>query len=42
MLGGGERTLGGFVDVLAQAGWKLSRVHHCKGSQLSHIVAIPV
>ncbi|KAF8182513.1 O-methyltransferase [Mycena galopus ATCC 62051] len=41
MLGGGERTLGGFIDVLAQGGWKLTRVHHCVGSQLSHIVAVP-
>ncbi|KAJ7936101.1 O-methyltransferase [Mycena leptocephala] len=42
MLGGGERTLGGFKDVLAQAGWKLARVHHCSGSQLSHIVGTPM
>ncbi|KAJ6607792.1 O-methyltransferase [Mycena sp. CBHHK59/15] len=42
MLGGGERTLDGFIDVLGQAGWKLVRVHHCVGSQLSHLVAIPM
>ncbi|KAK6980977.1 O-methyltransferase-domain-containing protein [Favolaschia claudopus] len=41
MLGGGERTLGGYVDVFAQGGWKLVKVCHCKGSQLSHIVGVP-
>ncbi|KAJ7084536.1 O-methyltransferase [Mycena belliarum] len=41
MLGAGERTLGGFVDVLQRGGWKLARVHHCAGSQLSHLVAVP-
>ncbi|KAF7303957.1 hypothetical protein MIND_00626400 [Mycena indigotica] len=41
MLGGGERTLAGFVDVLAAGGWKVTSVHHTTGSQLSHIVALP-
>ncbi|KAJ7175152.1 O-methyltransferase [Mycena crocata] len=41
MLGGGERTLGAFIDVLKQGGWTLNRVHHCTGSQLSHLVAVP-
>ncbi|KAJ7191645.1 S-adenosyl-L-methionine-dependent methyltransferase [Mycena pura] len=41
MLGGGERTLSGFIDVLGKGNWKLVRVHHCTGSQLSHIVAVP-
>ncbi|KAF7358366.1 hypothetical protein MVEN_00886600 [Mycena venus] len=42
MLGSGERTLGGFKDVLAQVWWKLARVHHCAGSQPSHIVGTPM
>nr|GAT61031.1 predicted protein [Mycena chlorophos] len=42
MLGGGERTLDGFVDVLALGKWKVVSVHHTKGSQLSHIVAVPI
>ncbi|KAJ6564901.1 S-adenosyl-L-methionine-dependent methyltransferase, partial [Mycena vulgaris] len=39
MLGGGGRTLDGFVDVLKQAGWDLVQVHHCPRSQHSHLVA---
>ncbi|KAJ7246897.1 O-methyltransferase [Mycena haematopus] len=42
MLGGGQRTLTDFVDVFAKGGWKLSRVYHCEGSQLSHIVGVPM
>ncbi|KAJ6626054.1 O-methyltransferase [Mycena sp. CBHHK59/15] len=41
MLGGVERTLEGFIDVLAESGWKLAQVHHCPPSQLSHLVAVP-
>ncbi|KAF8180013.1 O-methyltransferase [Mycena galopus ATCC 62051] len=42
LLGGVERTLKGFYDVLANSGWKLVEVHHCPGSQLSHLVASPL
>ncbi|KAJ7602619.1 O-methyltransferase [Mycena polygramma] len=42
LLGGVERTLDGFWYVLARSGWKLVEVHHCPGSQLSHLVALPM
>ncbi|KAJ6562904.1 hypothetical protein B0H10DRAFT_2116881 [Mycena sp. CBHHK59/15] len=42
LLGGVERTLEGFYDVLAAARWKLVEVHHCPGSQLSHLIAVPL
>ncbi|KAJ6607721.1 O-methyltransferase [Mycena sp. CBHHK59/15] len=42
MLGGGERTLEGYVDVFARSGWNLVEVHHCGRSQLSHIVGRPM
>ncbi|KAF7341723.1 hypothetical protein MSAN_02070800 [Mycena sanguinolenta] len=42
MLGGTQRTLGGYVEVFEKAGWKLASVHHCEGSQLSHIVGVPM
>ncbi|KAJ7234592.1 O-methyltransferase [Mycena rebaudengoi] len=41
ILGGVERTLGGFSDILSKAHWKLDRVYHCVGSELSHIVGVP-
>jgi len=41
LLGGVERTLEGFWNLLEPSGWKLVEVHHCPGSQLSHLVAIP-
>ncbi|KAJ7058337.1 S-adenosyl-L-methionine-dependent methyltransferase [Mycena amicta] len=45
ILGASERTLEGYCSILRQAGWMLDRVYHCgpgAGSELSHIVAIPV
>ncbi|KZV76728.1 S-adenosyl-L-methionine-dependent methyltransferase [Peniophora sp. CONT] len=41
--GGVERTLTQFRDILAQAGWKISRVHHGAPFALSHqkIIALP-
>ncbi|KAJ7149189.1 O-methyltransferase [Mycena crocata] len=42
MLGGVERTLDAFYNIFLEAGWKLIEVHHCSGSQLSHLVALPV
>lgn len=42
MLGGVERTVEGFYDIMAQSGWKLVRVYDCQGSQLSHLVAVPI
>ncbi|KAJ7115442.1 O-methyltransferase [Mycena epipterygia] len=41
MLGGVERTVDGYIDILEQAGWKLVQIHHCPPSPLSHIVAVP-
>jgi hypothetical protein len=38
LLGGKERTLAGFVDVLQKSGWKLVRVYN---SALGHLVAVP-
>ncbi|KAF8183029.1 hypothetical protein K438DRAFT_1767088 [Mycena galopus ATCC 62051] len=40
MLGGIERTLDAFYDIFLQSGWKLVEVHHCSGSQLSHLIAL--
>ncbi|KAJ6458222.1 S-adenosyl-L-methionine-dependent methyltransferase [Mycena sanguinolenta] len=42
MLGGVERTLEDFVEVFSKGGWKLVRVHHCEGSQMSHMVGVLV
>ncbi|KAJ7452595.1 hypothetical protein FB451DRAFT_1409282 [Mycena latifolia] len=42
LVGGVERTLTGFVDILEQAGWKLVRIHHCPPSPLSYLMAVPV
>ncbi|KAF7358294.1 hypothetical protein MVEN_00878700 [Mycena venus] len=42
MLGGVERTLDAFYDIFLESGWKLVEVHHCSGSQLSHLIALPV
>ncbi|KAJ7911049.1 O-methyltransferase [Mycena leptocephala] len=42
MLGGEERTLDGYIDVLRKSGWKLAQVYHCGRSQLSHLVAKPM
>ncbi|KAJ7841555.1 hypothetical protein B0H13DRAFT_2099729 [Mycena leptocephala] len=39
LAGGVERTLEGFCDVFERSGWKLVEVHHCPGSQCSHLVA---
>ncbi|KAJ6472494.1 O-methyltransferase [Mycena sanguinolenta] len=42
LLGGQERTLEGFHDVLLQSGWKLVEVYHCPETEWSHIVADPI
>ncbi|KAJ7077452.1 S-adenosyl-L-methionine-dependent methyltransferase, partial [Mycena epipterygia] len=42
MLGGGKRTLDGYIDLLHKSGWKLVQVCHCGRSQLSHLVAKPI
>ena len=41
--GGVERTVTQFRDLLAQAGWKVVRVHHGAPFVLSHqkIIAVP-
>ncbi|KAJ7153303.1 O-methyltransferase [Mycena filopes] len=41
MLGGTERTLDGYIDVVSKSGWEIVQVHHCGRSQLSHLVAKP-
>ncbi|KAJ7051791.1 S-adenosyl-L-methionine-dependent methyltransferase [Mycena amicta] len=42
MLGGVERTLGGFVDVLQKGNWRPGRVYHCPDSHQSPLVTVPV
>ncbi|KAK6974529.1 O-methyltransferase-domain-containing protein [Favolaschia claudopus] len=42
VMGSGARTLGSFIDLFAEGGWKLVKVYHCSGSQLSHIVGVPI
>ncbi|KAJ7073574.1 O-methyltransferase [Mycena amicta] len=42
MLGGTERTLEGFSTLFGRCGWTLVEVHHCAGSQVSQIVAVPI
>ncbi|KAJ7246822.1 O-methyltransferase [Mycena haematopus] len=42
LLGGQERTLEGFYDVLTQAGWKMVEVYHCPETDWSHVVAEPI
>ncbi|KAJ7101321.1 O-methyltransferase [Mycena belliarum] len=42
LVGGVERTVGGFVELLARAGWKLVRIHHCPPSPLSYLVSVPI
>ncbi|KAJ7167796.1 O-methyltransferase [Mycena filopes] len=41
MVGGEDRTLDGFSNVLNRAGWKIAQVHHCVGA-MSHIVGFPI
>jgi len=42
LLGGTERTLEGFYDVLLQAGWKLVEVYHCPQTDSSYVIADPI
>ncbi|KAJ6472496.1 O-methyltransferase [Mycena sanguinolenta] len=42
LLGGQERMLEGFYDVLLQSGWKLREVYHCPETDWSHLVADPI
>ncbi|KAJ6474950.1 S-adenosyl-L-methionine-dependent methyltransferase, partial [Mycena sanguinolenta] len=42
VLGGEERTLEGFYDVLLQSGWKLVEVYHCLQTDSCHIIATPI
>ncbi|KAJ7195330.1 O-methyltransferase, partial [Mycena pura] len=43
MLGGVERTVRGFYDLLDESGWKLVRVYRCSGSdsEKCHMVGVP-
>ncbi|KAJ7851072.1 O-methyltransferase [Mycena olivaceomarginata] len=36
-----ERTLGHFVDLAAQSGWRVEEVHHISGSSLGQYVSVP-
>jgi hypothetical protein len=40
-LGGKERTIANFVNVLEKAGWKLVRIHRISGMEQCHIVGVP-
>ncbi|KAJ6540597.1 O-methyltransferase [Mycena capillaripes] len=40
-LGGKERTIANFVDVLDKGGWKLLRIHRIPGMEQCHIVGVP-
>ncbi|KAF8148539.1 hypothetical protein K438DRAFT_1779602 [Mycena galopus ATCC 62051] len=42
LVGGGERTLEGFYDVLKQSGWQLVEVYHCLQTDSSYIIADPI
>lgn len=42
LLGGTERTLEGFYDVLLQAAWRLVEVYHCPQTDSSYVIAEPV
>ncbi|KAF7342880.1 S-adenosyl-L-methionine-dependent methyltransferase [Mycena sanguinolenta] len=42
LVGGAERTLEGFCDVLLESGWKLVEVYHCLQTDTSHIIAEPI
>ncbi|KAJ7804899.1 O-methyltransferase, partial [Mycena olivaceomarginata] len=37
-----ERTLGHFVHVASQGGWKVAEVHHIPGSSLAQCVSVPM
>ncbi|KAJ7815989.1 O-methyltransferase [Mycena olivaceomarginata] len=41
LVNGRERTMGGFVDICGQAGWKIVQVYHLPGLLSSEIVAAP-
>ncbi|KAJ7208244.1 O-methyltransferase [Mycena pura] len=40
LMGGGERTLGHWIEILTRSNWKLDRLHYV-GSPMFHIVASP-
>ncbi|KAJ6604019.1 O-methyltransferase [Mycena sp. CBHHK59/15] len=42
LLGGTERTLEGFYDVLQEAGWNLVQVYHCPHTDSSYVIADPI
>ncbi|KAK7065068.1 O-methyltransferase [Favolaschia claudopus] len=37
-----ERTLGHFVSLAAQSGWRVEQVHHIAGSSLGQYVSVPI
>ncbi len=41
-LGGEERTLGSFIDLLGSEGWKIEEVFAIPGSMHKQILAAPV
>ncbi|KAJ7679368.1 O-methyltransferase [Mycena polygramma] len=42
LLGGTERSLDGFYNVLMQSGWNLVEVYHCPQTDSSYVIADPV
>ncbi|KAJ7162731.1 O-methyltransferase [Mycena crocata] len=42
LLGGTERTIEGFYDVLQQSGWKLVQVYHCPQTDSCHVIGEPI
>lgn len=41
-LGGEERTIGGFRDILKKTGWKLVEVFPLAGTVKAQLLAVPV
>ncbi|KAJ7115333.1 O-methyltransferase [Mycena epipterygia] len=37
-----ERTLGHFVQLAAESGWKVSEVYHIQGSSLGQCISVPI
>jgi hypothetical protein len=38
LIGRGERTVGGFIDLLANSGWEVVEVRRCPGAEQCHII----
>jgi hypothetical protein len=42
LIGGGERTVGGFIDLLANSGWEVVEVRRCPGAEQCHVIGKPL